>query len=101
MRDVQHCAQSSDAIGSPLVRRHDEFWLEDGNIVLIAGETAFRLYRGLLAEQSYVFRDMFASSASTPMVDETFDGLPVVHLGDSPTDVAHLLRVLLPNKKPK
>ena len=78
---------------SSTLRWHPEIWFDDGNIVLVARETAFRIYRRLLAGQSTVFSDMFASSTSSP--DETFDGCPVVHLSDSPHDLAHL-RVLLP-----
>ena len=76
-------------------------WFDDGNIVLVASdsEIAFRIYRGLLAAQSTVFSDMFASSTSSP--DETFDGCPVVYLSDSPYDLAHLLRVLLPTLQRK
>ena len=75
-------------------QRHPEIWFNDGNIVLVAGdsEIAFRIYRGLLDAQSTVFSDLFASSTSSP--DETFDGCPVVYLSDSPNDLVHLLRVL-------
>ena len=75
--------------------RHYEFWLDDGNIVLVARENvAFRVYRGLLAAQSTVFEDMFASSS--PLADESFDGCPLVRLSDSSMELAHLLRVILP-----
>ncbi len=50
---------------------HPEIWFNDGNIILVAGGTAFRVYRGLLAAQSIVFCDMFSSS--TPRPDETLD----------------------------
>lgn len=76
------------------LKRSDEFWIEDGNIVLIAGETAFRVYRGLLALQSTVFADLFASSS--PSAEERYDDCPVIRLTDSPQDLAHLLRALLP-----
>ena len=74
--------------------RHYEFWLDDGNIVLVAENVAFRVYRGLLAAQSTVFEDMLASSS--PLADESFDGCPVVRLSDSPMELAHLLGVILP-----
>ncbi|KAI1795336.1 hypothetical protein LXA43DRAFT_881932 [Ganoderma leucocontextum] len=75
---------------------HKEFWLDDidGNIVLIARNVAFRIYRGLLVAQSTVFADMFASSS--PNSDEVIDGCPVIYVSDSPEDLAQLLRVLLP-----
>nr|VWP02334.1 Xanthomonas outer protein J [Ganoderma boninense] len=76
------------------LKHHEEFWLDDGNVVLVAGTVGFRIYRGLLVAQSTVFNDMFASSS--PHSDETIDGCPVVHVSDSPEDLAHLLRVLLP-----
>ena len=76
------------------LERHRELWFDDGNIILIAQQTGFRIFRGLLASQSTVFADMFTSATS--QADETLDGCPVVHLTDSHFDVAHLLRVLLP-----
>ncbi|PIL28401.1 hypothetical protein GSI_09552 [Ganoderma sinense ZZ0214-1] len=66
-------------------------WYEDGNIVLIAGSTAFKLYKGLLASVSPVLKDMF--SLARPDNDlgipgtETFDGCPTVRTTDSPRDL--------------
>ncbi|KAI1786576.1 hypothetical protein LXA43DRAFT_847572, partial [Ganoderma leucocontextum] len=67
-------------------------WYEDGNIVLIAGKTVFRLYKGVLASVSPVFKDMF-SWARPDVVSEnsTIDGCPVIRLADSPTDLRHFL----------
>uniref|UniRef100_A0A5K1K5J5 Probable 3-oxoacyl-[acyl-carrier-protein] reductase oxidoreductase (EC) n=1 Tax=Ganoderma boninense TaxID=34458 RepID=A0A5K1K5J5_9APHY len=48
---------------------HDEFWFEDGSIVLVAGNTGFCVYRALLAAQSTIFADMFSSSS--PDVEES------------------------------
>ena len=81
----------------PTLEQHGEFWFEDGNLVLVAGETAFRIYRGLLSVQSQVFEDLFASASSS--TDELFAGCPVVYLSDSPGDLVHLLRVLLPTSR--
>ena len=87
-------ATSSKSTMQGDIKRSEEFWLEDGNLVLVARDVAFRVYRGLLAAQSTVFQDMFASAS--PTTDEAFDGCPVVRLSDSPEDLLHLLRVLLP-----
>ncbi|KAM5539653.1 hypothetical protein V8D89_006762 [Ganoderma adspersum] len=92
-RTAISCEDASGEAGVSL-KRSDEFWIEDGNIVLVAGETAFRVYRGLLALQSTVFTDLFASSS--PSAEERFDDCPVIRLTDSPQDLAHLLRALLP-----
>ncbi len=89
-------AGSSLAPHGPAVDlEHDsEFWLEDGNVVLVAKNVGFRVYKGLLAAQSPVFYDMF--SATSLLADEQHDGVPIVRLCDSPEDLRHLFRVLLP-----
>ena len=74
--------------------RDAEFWLDDGNIVLIARDTAFKIYRGLLAAQSPVFQDMFAMVQ--PQAAREWEECPVVHLSDSVEDLRHFLRALLP-----
>ncbi|KZT07943.1 uncharacterized protein LAESUDRAFT_758072 [Laetiporus sulphureus 93-53] len=72
--------------------RDEEFWYEDGSIVLIAQGVAFRVFRGLLAQHSEVFRDML----SMPQQEETsmLEGCPMVELHDSPEDLRYLLREL-------
>ena len=87
-------SSTTSSSSSLQLERHLEIWFGDGNIVLVARSTAFRIYRGLLASQSDVFSDMFASATSSP--NQTFDGCPIVHLSDSPSELVHLLRVLLP-----
>ena len=81
---------------SPLdnITPHDEFWFQDGNLVLVAGDVSFRVYRGLLSAQSTVFNDMFSSASEND--EETFEGCPVVRLFDTPQELAHLFRILLP-----
>ncbi|KAH9856112.1 hypothetical protein C2E23DRAFT_810121 [Lenzites betulinus] len=77
--------------------RDTEFWLDDGSLILIAQTTGFRVYRGLLASQSEVFRDMFDSA--NPSTGDRFEDCPVVHLSDSPQDLRHLLRVIVPTSQ--
>ncbi len=101
-RDGGHRATSlSDACPSRFrldqLRRHEEFWLDDGTTVLVAQDTAFRVYRGLLSSQSTVFQDMLA--ASNPDATEIFEGCPVVRLSDPPEELAHLMRAILPSKR--
>ncbi|KAI0739115.1 hypothetical protein C8Q80DRAFT_1275284 [Daedaleopsis nitida] len=78
------------------ILRDRDLWLDDGNIILVAGKTAFKVYKGLLAVQSPVFAGMLA--ASSPDATTRSEGTPVVHLPDSPTDLKHLLHTLLPTK---
>ncbi|KAI0640939.1 hypothetical protein C8Q79DRAFT_920687 [Trametes meyenii] len=77
-----------------------EIWMEDGNIVLSAGGTAFCVYKGLLATQSEVFRDMLAVGSIPKSEDELFQGRPVVRMSDSKQDLKHFLCALLPQHSP-
>ncbi|KAI0720783.1 hypothetical protein C8T65DRAFT_567022 [Cerioporus squamosus] len=83
--------------GDAEIREHDkEFWMEKGNLVLLTRRVAFKVYRGLLAMQSPVFSDMF--SAADAGTSSKLEGCPVVEMQDSPEDLRHLLRVVLPNR---
>ncbi|KAM5539308.1 hypothetical protein V8D89_006999 [Ganoderma adspersum] len=99
-RTVQAPSQPSKSPGISLnsLKRHAEFWFDDGSVVLVARNTGFRVYRALLAAQSTVFSDMFSSSS--PDAEAMLEGCPVVQLSDSPRDVEHFLRVLLPKAQP-
>src|ERR1700691_1251235 len=67
-------------------------WFDDGNIVLEAEQTQFRVYRGILSENSVVFKDMF--DLSRPGDEREVEGCPVVHLADSADDLLIVLEVL-------
>lgn len=83
-----------------------EFWFGDGNIILVARDVEFRVYKGILADHSPVFDDMFSFPQPTPSTTpplatstgSTTDTCPFVHLTDSPEDLRHLLRVCMPKK---
>ncbi|KAJ3558802.1 hypothetical protein NM688_g713 [Phlebia brevispora] len=74
------------------LNRHETLWFEDGNVIVQAGDTIFRVYRGLLCQYSDVFKDLF--KLPQPADAETMDGLPLVQLSDSPVELAHLLDAL-------
>ncbi|KAI0742430.1 hypothetical protein C8Q80DRAFT_1238154 [Daedaleopsis nitida] len=86
---------------SVLLKRDEEFWLEDGTIILIARDIEFRVYSGLLAYHSPVLKEEFSkphSKRSTLVPDGGFLLCPVVHLSDTPEDLRHLLRAYMPCK---
>ncbi|KAJ7184642.1 hypothetical protein C8R46DRAFT_938626 [Mycena filopes] len=72
--------------------RVQELWFEDGNIILQAGNTQYRVFRGILAARSPVFQDML--SFPQPPASELVEGCPLVHLHDSATEVTVFLRAL-------
>ncbi|EIW56954.1 uncharacterized protein TRAVEDRAFT_49766 [Trametes versicolor FP-101664 SS1] len=73
--------------------RDEKFWLDDGTIILVASGIGFRVYKGILASHSSVFRDMFTAGNADILADAT---CPVVHLSDSAEDLRPFLRAILP-----
>lgn len=86
--------RSDSAPGDSQYARDDEFWFADGSIVLVAGNTTFRVYHGILATNSVVFHDML--QFPQPPIMPSLSGCPTLEISDSPTDLKHLLRVLFP-----
>ncbi|KZT07971.1 uncharacterized protein LAESUDRAFT_758100 [Laetiporus sulphureus 93-53] len=85
---------SSDIRMTDAAGEHDgEFWFDDGNIILSSQGIGFRVYRGLLAQQSDVFQSVF--TLPQPADSEHVYDCPVVQLSDHPQELRHLLRVLL------
>ncbi|KAH9938613.1 uncharacterized protein B0H18DRAFT_1112749 [Fomitopsis serialis] len=71
----------------------EDFWYPDGTIILVARtEVAFRVHRGVLADHSAVFRDLFA--VPQPPEEECHAGCPMVNLSDAPNQMRSLLRAL-------
>lgn len=77
--------------------RINGLWFDDGNLILKAETYLFRIYGGLLAARSSVFRDML----SFPPPEEgnaTLEGCPVVFVYDSPRDLTHFLRAIFDSR---
>lgn len=75
-------------------QRHSKLWYEDGSVVLATETTLFRVYRGILSQNSVIFRNMFSLPRSPSSTEEKLDGLPLIHLHDAAEDLAHLLMTL-------
>ena len=74
----------------------EEFWFEDGTVILVARDAEFRVYKGVLGRLSSVFKALFAAGhhgMRNVRIDEaqTISCL-VVHLSDPPEDLRYLLR---------
>ncbi|TBU44939.1 hypothetical protein BD309DRAFT_957268 [Dichomitus squalens] len=82
-----------DDSGIDAVTRDTDVWLPDGNIVVIARNTGFRVHKSILAIHSEVFRDLFLLPPSAAE-EETLDGCPVVWVSDDPTHLRRLFLVL-------
>ncbi|RDX49020.1 hypothetical protein OH76DRAFT_1313454, partial [Lentinus brumalis] len=82
----------------PQLRRDEEFWFEDGSIVLAARDVEFRVYKRVLADHSIVFADMFTFPQPASQATAVSESCPNVCLDDSPEDLRHVLRALFPRK---
>lgn len=58
-------------------RRHQNLWLEDGNVVLCMEDWLFKVHRSILIRLSPFFRTYFSS---TEPESELFDGYPLIRL---------------------
>ncbi|PIL26281.1 hypothetical protein GSI_12037 [Ganoderma sinense ZZ0214-1] len=76
-----------------------EFWFHDGTVILVARNVEFRVYEGLLAELSPVFKEIFEADGhpvrNVRMGKVQDFPCPVVHVSDSPEDLRCLLRACL------
>jgi hypothetical protein len=78
---------------SPPVHECEDLWFHDGSIVIRAESTLFRVYSGVLASASPIFKDMFG--VPQPQSLETYDGVPLILLPDRAFDVTQFLKALL------
>lgn len=93
-RKLAEDGSSEDASESVTPVRSGDIWYEDGNIVLQAEHTQYKVYRGILAKSSPVFEDMFSFPQPPASEVEMVDGCFVVHLSDSAEEVRYILQAL-------
>jgi hypothetical protein len=72
-----------------------EVWFEDGNVIIQAETTLFRVHRGLLSAQSQVLRELLTSLRDSKLLTTVSDGCPVLWLSDSATDMMHFLKAMM------
>jgi hypothetical protein len=73
-----------------------QFWFEDGNIVLEVEGTLFRIHRSIMGKHSKVFKDMFSIELPSAGPDQpcTPDGCPIVSLQDPRDDLELYLKII-------
>lgn len=71
------------------LKKHSELWWEDGNVILVAEKTGFKVHRSIISRRSSVFNDMFAVSGLSDQA--TFEDIPVVYLSDGSEELAYFL----------
>ncbi|EIN04255.1 hypothetical protein PUNSTDRAFT_138650 [Punctularia strigosozonata HHB-11173 SS5] len=71
----------------------EKLWYDDGNVVLASESVGFKVYRGLLAQHSAVFADMFAVCDHDTNIDPRY-GCPLVYMPDPAEDLERLLSAI-------
>ena len=77
--------------------RDEEFWFDDGTVILIASNVESRV-KSTLSEHSIVSSNKFALSKPSSDARSREYGCPIVHLGDSAMGLRELLRMLFLRK---
>lgn len=81
----------TEADDSPIVRC-EELWFDDGNLVIQAGDTQYRVHRSILSKKSVFFNDLKAvAQSSTTSAEGTVEGCPVIELQDDVESVEYML----------
>lgn len=82
--------------------RDAELWFEDGNLVLIAREVEFQVYKGTLMKHSPILKDILSQACpeispalglSCSVEKRSDRDYTVMRLSDSPEDLRHFLRL--------
>lgn len=93
-------------IGGAEYYQSPDHWYEDGNIILLARNTAFRLFKSMLIKRSQVMKDIISPSqpitvsrarGDASSEQSFFEGIPVVKIDDRPECFGLLLDALLPS----
>ncbi len=85
------------------LKPHETLWHEDGNVVLATDVFLYRVHKGVLANQSTFFKDMFqlpniGGGGENGAVDD-WNGVPLVTMvGDKDEDVYNFLMTLYDRK---
>ena len=74
--------------------RDEEFWYEDGNIIIVTSNVEFKVFRGILMDHSPIFKDML--SLPQPASCDPSSTIPVVAVDDSPQDLRHVFGAIMP-----
>ncbi|KAJ7781771.1 hypothetical protein DFH07DRAFT_791460 [Mycena maculata] len=64
-------------------------WFDDGNVILMSRDQAFKCYKGLLAQHSTMLREILETRTT-----ESIGGCPAVQLDDSTADLSNFLAVI-------
>ncbi|KAL4246426.1 hypothetical protein ABKN59_009649 [Abortiporus biennis] len=96
MTDAPPGISSNDKTGTlpTEISRSGDFWLDDGNIVLVAEHTSYKVHRSFLARHSPVFKDILSLPQTGNVGEAQIEGCPAAQLSDSADDIHIILSML-------
>ena len=76
-------------------KKSEQYWFDDGNIILQAGDILYRVHSSMFARHSEVFKDMFSmpKPSGKQAGAEIIDECPVVVLTDTEDDIENVLSI--------
>ena len=92
--EPDHAATSTQAAPGPL----QSLWFNDGNVVLQAGASKFKVLQSILCRESSVFNDVFALPQPPSSGMATHEGCPLVQLPDDAEEVELFLATIFDAK---
>lgn len=79
----------------PSLVRSSEVWFKDGNIILQAEDTLFKVYRGILSRESPFFRDMFSLPQTDVNAAGRLEECPIIVVHDKADELKSFLSAML------
>ena len=87
-RPAKRSRPESDELEEKPFKDHPTLYMDDGNVIITAGKTLFRVHVSLLANRSPVLRDLLKNTK------EKFRGFLHLNVEDSSEDMEALLNVI-------
>lgn len=82
---------TSNAAADPLKARNDKLWFSDGNVILTAEGSSFKLHCGILERHSPVFKELLGAKR---VDEESVGGCRVVHIQEDGCMLSEILCVI-------
>jgi hypothetical protein len=89
---IADTSDDEDPLDSTIITSHDTFYLEDGNVEVLCGNTLFRIHAGTVSFHSPVLGQMFTKANLADA--ESPNGCPRISSSDTAMDFTTLLKVI-------
>ncbi len=68
-------------------------------MIIVAEDTEFRFFKGILADHSPIFKEMFSDSSYEARFASDAATCSAINLTDKADEVRHLLRICIPRSR--